>query len=165
MATTPQRPILDDQSAYGAAWSAASFTDRRRITRAINRGEALEDGREAELAVMAARRQVGFWRWGWLIGPAITLLQIGGDLVVFGISLAMSAVATGTLSWFFLRRARRAETVNIELAERSAAKAAKRSKRTGRTDAAPHPRSQEAASLAASQAAKPSLLQRLRLRG
>lgn len=144
-----QRPILGDDAAYGAAWSATPFADRRRITRAVNRGEVLDDGVEAQLAVMTSRRQVAFWRWGWLIGPAVTLLQAGSDLAVFFATMAMTTAATGGLSWFFLRRARRAIVLNLPLAEKSAARAAKKS---GKGAAKPHPKSREAEALAAEKA-------------
>lgn len=148
MARAKQPRILDDPRAYGAAWASTPFADRRRITKAINRGLALDDGVEAQLAVMTARRQITFWRWGWLIGPALTLLQVGSATSVFLVSMAMSTFATGALSVFFLRRARRAEARNLALAEQSAARAG-RAGASGR----PHPRSQQAEELAARAAA------------
>lgn len=155
---TRQPPILGDDRAYGNAWAATSFGDRRRITRAITRGEVLEDGVEAQLAVMTARRQITFWRWGWLIGPALTLLQYGTETLVFIITMIMSGMATGGLSWFFLRRARHSIAVNIDLAEHAAKKAAAKS--SGKAGNKPHPKSKEAATLAAERAANRKWWQR-----
>lgn len=130
--------ILDDDQAYGQAWAALPIAERRRISRAVNRGEALHDPTDVQLAVMTARRQQSFWRWAWLLGPALLLFSTGRDLVTFLLSVVITTAATGGLSLFFLRRARRAEQVNLELATKAARRAAK-----GRSGG-PHPNSQEA---------------------
>ncbi len=147
-------PILDDRGAYGVAWNALPLADRRRITRAVSKGEELDDGDEAQLAVMTARRQIGFWRWAWVIGPAVALIRPGEDLAVWIASIVMSTVATLVVAWFFVRRARRGEAANIELAERSAKRGRK---------GAPHPKSKEGQRLARMRAAdNASLTDRLR---
>lgn len=101
---------------YQEAWSALSFSDRRRIMRAVNRGDALEDPGEAALAVVTADRQERFWSWIWLLGPFGALLFLLDDLVAFLVNAVLLTVVLGALSWWRLRRVRRARARNREVA-------------------------------------------------
>lgn len=144
--------ILDDQDRFRRAWNDLPFADRRRISKAVNRGDVLDDERDAQLAVMTARRQERFWSWAWLIGPVVSFAQFAGRdwrLAVTGAGIA--AVVTGLLSIWFLRKARRAQEVNLPRATHAAGRGA------------PHPKSKEARRQAqVNEAAGPGLLRRLR---
>lgn len=146
-----RRRILDDPEAFRHTWNDLSISDRRRISRAVNKGVALDDEVEAQLAVMTARRQAKFWSWAWAVGPAISLLQFGTkELMVVLLTAGMSAVATGLLSIWFLRKARAAEEVNLPRAQSAANRGA------------PHPKSKEAQARQVSAGSGPGLLQRWR---
>lgn len=112
---------------YQEAWGALSFSDRRRIMRAVNRGDALEDPGEAALAVVTADRQERFWSWIWLLGPLGALLFLLDDLLAFLVNAVLLTVVLGGLSWWRLRRVRRARARN-----RAVATGARR--RSGRRD-------------------------------
>ncbi len=92
-------------------------TDQRRaIVRAVNRGQPVENRRHAPLAVMIAQRQIRFWRWAWLIAPALGI----GQLFVAEPQVALmnglfGTMVLGTLAWFWMRRARQSMDANAAL--------------------------------------------------
>lgn len=124
MGATPQRtvPRIPDSEEFTRLWSQVPARDRRRIVKAVNRGEQLDSRKEAALAVVLARRQQRFWRVAWLLGPIIALLVswaigLGDGTVVQLVANALlgAAVLMGMSVWFS-RRAKRAEQLNTERA-------------------------------------------------
>ena len=113
-------PRIPDEDEFRRLWSQVSTKDRRRILRAVNRGEVMERRKEAALAVVMARRQQRFWRFAWLLGPVLAFplafvlgidalaQQVAYALLGGGILLVMSA--------WYSRRARRAEEGNLQRA-------------------------------------------------
>ncbi|MDX1659099.1 MAG: hypothetical protein R3343_09795 [Nitriliruptorales bacterium] len=109
---------IPDPEQYRRAWSQLGLKDRRRIVRAVNRGEALDKRKEAALAVATARRQKRFWSKAWLFGPVGALFTLLSE-ASWQIYLANAVVLTlimALMSWFWLRRANRAEDANLAVA-------------------------------------------------
>lgn len=107
---------IPDQDDFARQWAQLSTSDRRRILRAVNRGQVLDSRKEAALAVVMARRQQRFWRFAWLLGPllAIPLANILG-IEGFDRQAAYALLGTAVLlamSVFYTRRARKAEQTN-----------------------------------------------------
>ena len=93
--------------------------ERRAIVKAVNRGNPVETRKHAPLAVHIAQRQMRFWKWSWLIGPAVGLVQINQlGLIAALINALMASAFLGAMSAFFYLRARRAEEANLALADR-----------------------------------------------
>ena len=110
--------------------------ERRAIVKAVNRGNPVENRKHAPLAVHIAQRQMRFWKWSWLIGPAVGLIQIN-QLGWFAavINALMASAFLGAMSAFFYLRARRAEEANLALSDRK--RPAPRREATGTTDRGP----------------------------
>ena len=109
-------PRIPDQDEFGRLWSQVSTGDRRRILKAVNKGQVLESRKEAALAVVMARRQQRFWRFAWLFGPimAIPLANVMG-IEGLGRQAAYALLGAAVLlamSVHYTRRARRAEQAN-----------------------------------------------------
>ena len=64
-----------DGSDGSKSFASLDRAQRREITRAVNRGKAVTDRRLARTAVAFSARQQRFWRYAWLIGPALGALQ------------------------------------------------------------------------------------------
>ncbi|MFO8075849.1 MAG: hypothetical protein ACQETV_02990 [Actinomycetota bacterium] len=115
----PKPHEIPEGQAFRDAWTKLDKDARRRVRRAINRGQAVETRKEARVAVGMARSQLRFWRWGWMVGPvvvfALTLAQ-GIEVAVFN-TLIVTVVVAG-MALFFRRRALRAEARNLEVVER-----------------------------------------------
>ncbi len=93
--------------------------ERRAIVKAVNRGNPVETRKHAPHAVHMAQRQMRFWRWSWLIGPAVGLIQIGQlGLLAAVINALLASAFLGAMSAFFYLRARRAEEANLALVDR-----------------------------------------------
>lgn len=106
----------DDRQALQRRFGALSSTDRRAIVRAVNRGRAVEVRKHAPLAVHIANRQMRFWKWSWIIGPAVGLLQIGQlGLAAALINALLASALLGAMSAFFYLRAQRSAQANLAL--------------------------------------------------
>lgn len=110
-----KRGRLLEPDEYRTKWAAASFSDRRRITRVVARGVEADDVADALLAVPTARRQRAFWRWAWVFGlvPALTVLGEGPQ--VFVANAVFGMLLMGGLSFWKHSRAVRAEQANLAL--------------------------------------------------
>lgn len=109
----------EDRHALQQRFSALTAQDRRAVAKAVNRGRAVENRKHAPLAIHIANRQMRFWRWSWLIGPAVGLLQIrqlGPAAAV--VNMVMASAALGAMSAFFYLRAQRSAQINAELLPR-----------------------------------------------
>lgn len=107
---------IPEGSDYRQQWGKLDSSTRRRIVRAVNRGEALESRREAALAVATARRQQTFWKRAWLLGPLAALLTVGQGLVTYAANALLSTAIIGLMAFFWSRRAERAAAANLEAA-------------------------------------------------
>ncbi len=109
---------MTDRETYRTEFTTLDTATRRAIIRTVNRGQAVETRKYARVAVAVARRQLRFWKYAWLVGPALGLLQ----LTVSPPEVALANGMFGTLilagfAWFWIRRARRAEELNLTIAE------------------------------------------------
>lgn len=68
---------------------------------------------DARIAVGTARQQQRYWRWAWLLGPAIGVVFIP-EWAAVAVNAAFGSALMGALSWFRIRRAREAEQANID---------------------------------------------------
>lgn len=88
--------------------------ERRRIMKAVNRGKALDDRRDALLAVNVARQQQRFWKWAWLMGPAVSVLFFDQGWQAVLANALVATLILGGMSAFWYLRARRSEHANLE---------------------------------------------------
>jgi hypothetical protein len=91
---------------------------RREITRAVNRGVPMQDRRMAELAIGVAQRQQRFWRYAWLLGPSIALVQAAfSPLTVTEVLLlaVWGSAVLGAMAWWWYSRAVKAELANAQV--------------------------------------------------
>lgn len=98
---------------HASLWSKLDVTDRRRILKAVRRGEALTNRREARVAIGVARQQQRYWRWIWLLGPAVGLALIPQWTAV-ALNAVLGALLMGFLSVHRIRKARACEAANLE---------------------------------------------------
>lgn len=90
--------------------------ERRAIMKAVNRGRAVEVRRHAPLAVMIAQRQIRFWRWAWLIAPALGVGQLlWAEAEVALMNGLFGTLVLVTLAWYWVRRARLSVAANTTL--------------------------------------------------
>ena len=122
---------IPDREQYRRQWAELGLKDRRRIVKAVNRGQALDNRKEAALAVATARNQQRFWSKAWLMGPIGALFTIGSGWEVYVINALLLTLIMGAMSWFWLRRARRAEEINLAAATGKRKKRKPRSKGGG----------------------------------
>ncbi len=116
----------DDRRAVQQRFATLDSSDRRAIAKAVNRGQPVDKRKHAPFAVHIAERQMRFWRWSWLIGPVIGLLQVGQLGLVPAIVNALVASAfLGSMSAFFWIRARRSLEANLALSDGKRAAAAR----------------------------------------
>ena len=106
----------DDRQELQRRFSGLTSQQRRAVVKAVNRGRAVETRKHAPLAVHIANRQMRFWKWSWVIGPAVGLLQIGQLGPAAAVLNALLATALlGSMSAFFYLRAQRSAQANLEL--------------------------------------------------
>jgi hypothetical protein len=119
-------PSIPEGPAFTEEWRELDRDARRRIRRAVNRAQAAEDPREAALAVAVARGQQRFWRFGWVIGPVLAMLLSATEpLQVILANGLFGTILLVVLAFVFVRRAKRAEARNLEVAARKRKKGAK----------------------------------------
>lgn len=102
---------------------ALSLPERRAIIRAVNRGQVVAEKKHARFAVVVARRQQRFWRYAWLLGPALAIVQF--FIVEPEVALlngGFGTIVLGGLARFWYVRAVRSEQLNLEVAERRGGK-------------------------------------------
>jgi len=106
----------DDREALQRRFGALDSKERRSIVRAVNRGRAVEVRKHAPLAVHIAHRQMRFWKWSWIIGPAVGLLQIGQlGPVAAALNALLATALLGAMSAYFYLRAQRSVEANLAL--------------------------------------------------
>lgn len=128
---------IPDKAEMQRRFMTLELRDRRRVIRAVNRGHAIDDRKLAVVTVGVARRQQRFWKWAWVLGPVVGMLQALFPDVTVQAAAVNSVIATGLLallSLYWFTRARRAEHLNLELAgaARTSAATSDKTQRTGR---------------------------------
>lgn len=124
----------DERKERQQRFSTLTTQERRAVVRSVNRGRPVEQRKHAEHAVHIARRQMRFWSWSWLIGPAVGIAQIGqlGWQVAL-LNAGVASLALGAMSAFFYLRAKRALEANVAmLSRREAARLGESDQATGR---------------------------------
>jgi hypothetical protein len=142
---------VPDVERHRREFGALPFSERRAVVRAVSRGRAVENRKHAGHAVLVARRQARLWRYLWLLGPLMGLVQIGQGWQAVLASGLMTTTMMALLSYWWYSRARRAEQANLALTtdgkrggkrDPSAASAASRPKGTTKSRGRGHiPRS------------------------
>lgn len=97
-------------------FAALDTSQRRAIIKAVNKGRAVEQRKHAPLAVGVARQQQRFWRWAWVVGPVIGLVQLRAGWQVALVNGLLGTLFLAGMSWFWVNRARRAEEANLQRA-------------------------------------------------
>jgi Flp pilus assembly protein TadB len=129
----PPSDRLPDKAEHQRRFAALEFSQRRQVVKAVNQGRALEDRKLAILAVGMARRQQRFWKWAWVIAPAVGAVQlwfVPVEQVL--VNLLVATIGLALLAGFWYRKARRAETLNLAVVDRRAA--GSHTPRAGRDD-------------------------------
>jgi hypothetical protein len=108
---------IPDREEHRRRFAALPFSERRGIIRAVNKGQLVEKRKHAPLAVVVARRQMRIWRWGWIAGPVIGLMQLGISVEAAIINAIIGTLTLGAIARFWYMRAARAEAANLALAE------------------------------------------------
>ena len=108
-----KRTKLPTSDEHDRLWKAMDLADRRVILRQVRKGQPATSRKQARVAVGIARQQQRYWRWAWLLGPAIALLLAGRDLLQLAISAVLGTVAMGTLAWWSHRKAVASEQANL----------------------------------------------------
>ncbi len=109
---------------FDAAWHALPRDDRRRITRAVRRGEVLGDPVDAAFAVRLARKELAPWRlWAFAVQTALLgvsfVARLHSDDAIAALpawTSGMAVVASVLLLPWLLhqrRRTREAERRNL----------------------------------------------------
>ena len=123
LATTTRRNLvarIPDKKEHARRFAELPLADRRKIGRAVNRGQPVEKRAHAVFAVGVARRQQRFWRYAWLLGPVIGLVQlpfVEFEAALF--NLAFGTLVLGAMAAYWHWRARQAEAANLRIVERS----------------------------------------------
>lgn len=105
---------IPDKETFQHAWDELDFGDRRIVMRAVSRGEPLRKRTFARMAVVRARQQQTYWRWAWLLAPAVALFSIGQGWVVVVVQALLLTLAMGGFARWRFTRAARAEQANID---------------------------------------------------
>lgn len=98
------------------AYAALDRTQRREIARAVSRGKAVTNRKLARTAIAFAARQQRFWRYAWLIGPALGALQfLSLDPIPALINALIGSAMLLSASVWFTRKAARSKVACSEL--------------------------------------------------
>jgi hypothetical protein len=115
MATSQPDPLVER---YKKSWARMDRADRRRVMRAVNRMQPLEDPAEAALAVMFAQRQRRMWiRWWWVLPAVNGAIGWPGGWQMVLVNIVIGGVIVGVFVSLFVWRAGRSAKVNREVLE------------------------------------------------
>jgi len=105
-----------DGSDGHASFASLDRTQRREISRAVSRGRAVTDRRLARTAVAFSQRQQRFWRYAWLIGPALGAMQfLSLDPLPALINALIGSGMLIAASVWFTRKAKQSQTACLDL--------------------------------------------------
>jgi hypothetical protein len=105
---------VPDRDEHRRRFAALDTPDRRSIIRAVNKGQAVEKRKHAPLAVGVARQQQRFWKWAWVVGPVIGLVQLRAGWQAAVVNGVLGTLFLAGICWFWIRRAQQAEALNLE---------------------------------------------------
>ncbi|MEX0868781.1 MAG: hypothetical protein WD011_03835 [Nitriliruptoraceae bacterium] len=110
----------EERKARHHEFAALPATERREIVRQVNRGEPVTVRRHAPLAIAVAERQVRFWKYAWLLGPVLAVVQllISDEPIVALSNGLLGTLVLGGFSYFWIRRAQRSVRANAAIAQR-----------------------------------------------
>jgi hypothetical protein len=106
---------VPDRQEHRRRFAALDVAERRAIIRSVNKGQAVDKRKHAPLAVGVARQQQRFWRWAWVVGPVIGLVQLRSGWQIALINGALGTIFLVGICWFWISRAKRAEEANLGL--------------------------------------------------
>lgn len=110
---------VPDSAEFRQRWQRLDRSGRRRVRRAVNRGQACERRDEAALAVVVARQQRIAWLVTWpLVTVLVGLPSIPQGLTPVAATMGLAALVYAPFSLFFARRASRAVERNLAHVER-----------------------------------------------
>ena len=110
---------IPDRAEHQRRFAALTLPERRKIIKAVNRGKVVEERKHAVLAIGVARRQQRFWKWAWLVGPLVGVMQfLTMDPMAALLNAGVASMALGALAYYWYSRAKRAEELNTEVALR-----------------------------------------------
>ena len=105
---------IPDRNEHRRRFAALDVSERRTILKAVNKGQPVDKRKHAPLAVGVARQQQRFWRWAWVVGPLIGLVQLRAGWQAALVHGLVGTMVLATVCWFWVNRARRAEQTNLE---------------------------------------------------
>ena len=110
---------IPDRAEHQRRFAALTLPERRKIIKAVNRGKVVEERKHAVLAIGVARRQQRFWKWAWLVGPLVGVMQfLTLDPMAALLNAGVASMALAALAYYWDSRAKRAEELNTEVALR-----------------------------------------------
>lgn len=105
---------IPDKDEFRRIWDGLEFSDRRVVMRAVARGQPLRKRSFARLAVLRARQQQTYWRWAWLLAPAVALFAIPQGWAVVAVQAALLTLLMGGFARWRWLRAAAAEKANLD---------------------------------------------------
>ncbi len=104
---------IPDRDEHRRRFAGLDTAERRSIIRAVNKGQAVEKRKHAPLAVGVARQQQRFWKWAWVVGPVIGLVQLRAGWQAAAVNGVLGTLFLASICWFWIRRAKSAEAANL----------------------------------------------------
>ncbi len=123
---------VPDPERHRREFGSLPLSERRAVARSVSRGRAVDNRKLAGHAVLVARRQARLWRYLWLLGPFMGLLQVRQGWQAVLTSGLLTTTMMALLSYWWYSRARRAEQANLALTTAG--------KRSGKRDPSGAPR-------------------------
>lgn len=118
-----RRITVPDPTEFRQRWQRLDRAGKKRVRRAVNRGQACERRAEAALAVVVGRQQKTAWLITWpVVAVLVALPQIPVGLAAVGLTLVVGAVVYAPVALWFHFRARRAVERNLAVVEPRGAK-------------------------------------------
>lgn len=112
-----RKTTIPDSSEFRERWQRLDRDAKKRVRRAVNRGQACQKRSEAGLAVVMARQQKIAWLVTWpLVVVIVALPSIGQGAAAVIAAMVVAAGLYGPFAVWFHRRARRAEERNLGVA-------------------------------------------------
>lgn len=117
-APVSSRIRVPDSAEFRQRWQRLDRAAKKRVRRAVNRGQACEKRSEAALAVVVGRQQRIAWLVTWpVVAVLVALPSIPEGPVAVLVTLVVGTVVYAPFALWFHRRARRAVQRNLEFFE------------------------------------------------
>jgi hypothetical protein len=113
-----RRITVPDGAEFRQRWQRLDRAGKKRVRRAVKRGEACDKRSEAALAAVVGRQQRLAWLITWPVVAILVALPTSpqGPLAVL-VTLAVATVVYAPFALWFHRRARRAVARNLAVVE------------------------------------------------